>query len=52
MRVVYYFHSDFMPLYLLTLYTKADRSNISKSQKAELAKLTHALVNIWRSQGS
>jgi len=49
-RVIYYFHSDFMPLYLLTLYTKAERSNLSKSDKAELAKLTEILVNNWKAK--
>jgi len=39
-----------MPLYLLTLYTKAERSNLSKSDKAELAKLTEILVNNWKAK--
>ena len=47
-RVIYYYHSDFMPLYLLTLYAKSDRSNLSQVQKKELAKLTEELVGIWR----
>ena len=51
-RVVYYFHSDLMPVYLLTLYTKADRSNLSRSEKAELARLTELLVNIWKAKQS
>ena len=50
-RVIYYYHSDFMPLYLLTLYAKSDRSNLSQEQKKELAKLSEELVGIWRQRG-
>jgi hypothetical protein len=49
-RVVYYFHSAGMPLYLLTLYTKGERSNLSRAQKAELASLTDLLVSLWKDQ--
>ena len=51
-RVIYYFHSDFMPLYLLTLYAKSDQANLSQSDKAELAKLTQVLADIWRAKKS
>lgn len=47
MRVIYYFHSDDMPLYLLTLFAKGDRCNLSKAQRNELAGLTELLVRTW-----
>jgi len=50
-RVIYYFHDDRMPLYLLTLFAKGDRANLSKAERNELAELTGALVNIWKSKG-
>jgi hypothetical protein len=50
-RVIYYFHDDQMPLYLLTLFAKGDRANLSKAERNELAELTGALVNIWKSKG-
>ena len=29
-RVIYYFHSETMPLYLLTMFAKNERANLSK----------------------
>ena len=50
-RVIYYFHDEHMPLYLLTLFAKGDRANLSKAQRNELAGLTGALVSIWKAKG-
>jgi hypothetical protein len=46
-RVIYYVHSDLMPLYLLTLFAKNERANISKAERNELAELVELLVQIW-----
>jgi hypothetical protein len=46
-RVIYYFHSESMPLYLLTLFAKNERANISKAERNELAELVELLVQIW-----
>jgi len=46
-RVIYYVHSEEMPLYLLTLFAKNERANISKAERHELAKLVDLLVQIW-----
>lgn len=46
-RVVYYFHSDDMPLYLLTVFAKNERANLSKSERNELAGLVDLLKQIW-----
>ncbi|WP_250207694.1 hypothetical protein [Curvibacter sp. CHRR-16] len=40
-------HSDLMPLYLLTLFAKNERANISKAERNELAELVELLVQIW-----
>jgi len=45
-RVIYYAHSEEMPLYLLTLFAKNERANISKAQRNELAELVDLLVHI------
>ena len=45
--VIYYFHNESMPLYLLTLFAKNDRSNLSQSQRNELSDLTRILVQEW-----
>ena len=46
-RVIYYVHSDAMPLYLLTMFAKNERANISKAERNELAGLVDVLVQIW-----
>lgn len=46
-RVIYYVHSEFMPLYLLTLFAKSERANISKAQRHELSEVIDLLVQIW-----
>ncbi|WHZ12464.1 MAG: RelE-like translational repressor toxin [Burkholderiaceae bacterium] len=50
-RVIYYFHDEYMPLYLLTLFAKGDRANLSKGERNELAGLTRTLVGIWKAKG-
>lgn len=46
-RVIYYFHSEAMPLYLLTLFAKNERANLSKAERNELAGLVEILVQTW-----
>ena len=47
-RIIYYFHDDAMPLYLLTLFAKGDRANLSKAERNDLADLTALLVKTWK----
>jgi hypothetical protein len=49
-RVIYYFHSEAMPLYLLTLFAKNERSNLSKAERNELAELVGLLVATWQKE--
>jgi hypothetical protein len=42
-RVIYYFHSERMPLYLLTIYGKGEKANISQGEKQALRILAEAL---------
>ena len=46
-RVIYYFHSEDMPLYLLTMFAKNGHANLSKAERNELASLVNVLVRIW-----
>jgi hypothetical protein len=46
-RVIYYFHSQAMPLYLLTMFAKNERANLNKAERNELAGLVDVLVQIW-----
>lgn len=47
-RVIYYFHSEMMPLYLLTVFGKNEKANISAEEKKILAKAVTELVAYWR----
>lgn len=49
-RVIYYFHSDALPLYLLTLFAKNERANLSKAERNELADLVGLLVATWHKE--
>ncbi len=46
-RVIYYFHSDATPLYLLTIFGKNERANLSKTERNALSTLVRQLVQIW-----
>lgn len=43
-RVIYYFHSEAVPLYLLTVFGKHEKANLSKAERNELAKLVQVLA--------
>lgn len=44
-RIIYYYHDPRIPLYLLTVFGKNKKSNITKSERNELAKLVKLLVH-------
>ena len=46
-RIIYYFHSELMPLYLLTFFAKNEQDNLSKAERNDLAKLVDILVEAW-----
>ena len=43
-RVIYYFHSERMPVYLLAIFAKNERSDLSPVERAQLKKLVEVLV--------
>lgn len=49
-RVIYYVYDGSMPLYLLTLFAKGDRANLSKAERNELAALVDLLAKAWKGQ--
>ena len=51
-RIIYYFHDEGMPLYLLTLFAKGDRANLTKGERNELAELVGILIEAWRKKRS
>lgn len=46
-RIIYYVHSEAMPLYLLTVFAKNERANLSKAERNNLADLVELLVDYW-----
>lgn len=51
-RVIYYYHDDNMPLYLLTLFAKGDKVNLTRAERNDLASLVTILVGIWKRRRS
>lgn len=47
-RHLYYYHDELMPLYLLALFSKGDKANLTKAERNELAGLVDILVNLWK----
>ena len=47
-RIIYYYHNEMMPLYLLTLFGKNEKSNLSMGEKQILSKAVKELGNYWR----
>ena len=47
-RVIYYFYDDSMPLYLLAVFGKNEKANLSKEERNLLAKAVKELVVFWR----
>ena len=43
-RVIYYYHNDLVPLFLLSIFAKKEKSNLSKAERNNLAKLVKYLV--------
>ena len=44
-RVIYYFHSERIPLYLLTVFAKNERADLSQAERNNLSELVEILVD-------
>ena len=47
-RVAYFFHNEHMPIYMLAIFAKNEKSDLSASERSALAKLTRSLVQHHR----
>jgi len=45
-RVIYYFHSERMPLYLLTVFSKSERADLTQAERNDLGRLVETLVQM------
>jgi hypothetical protein len=46
-RIVYFTHNPSMPLFLLTVFAKGDKANLSRGECNELARLSALLVKSY-----
>jgi hypothetical protein len=46
-RVIYYFHSERLPLFLLTIFGKSEKIYLSHAERHALAKLVRILVESY-----
>jgi len=46
-RIIYYHYNDTVPLFLLTVFGKGEKVNLTKRERNELAKLTALLVKSY-----
>lgn len=49
-RVIYYYHSETIPLFLLSIFGKNEKANLSKAECNLLSKLTKILAESYRRQ--
>ena len=43
-RVIYYYHNKSIPLFLLTVFGKSEKANLTRAERNELAKFTSILA--------
>ena len=43
-RVIYYFHSEIMPLFLIAFFKKGEKTDLTEKEKQEAKKLVETLV--------
>lgn len=46
-RVIYYFYNETMPLFLLNMFGKSEKANLSKGERNKMAKLASMLVKTY-----
>jgi hypothetical protein len=47
-RIIYYFHSEAFPVFLLTVYAKNQKANLTKAERNKLQALVPLLVKNYR----
>jgi hypothetical protein len=50
-RVIYYFHSERLPVFLLTAYSKNQRANLSRAERNAMKRLVRILVADYPRKG-
>jgi len=47
-RVIYYFYNETIPLFLLTIFGKNEKINLTKAERNELAKSVKELIKSYK----
>ena len=47
-RVIYYFHDENIPLYLLALFAKNEQADLTMTERKLLSRAVKDLVTYWR----
>jgi hypothetical protein len=47
-RVIYYHHNETLPLFLLTVFGKGEKANLTKAESNDLSKITSLMVKNYR----
>ena len=45
--MVYYFRNEQIPVYLLTVFAKGEKDNLTKAERNQLAKVVKAIVEAY-----
>lgn len=43
-RIIYYYYDEWMPLYLLTIFGKGEKADLTKAERNKLSKLANYIV--------
>jgi len=46
-RVIYYYHNESIPLFLLSIFGKGEKANLTKSECNDLAKITSLIIKSY-----
>ncbi|MEG3618175.1 type II toxin-antitoxin system RelE/ParE family toxin [Magnetovibrio sp. PR-2] len=49
-RVVYFFHDNTIPVYLLAVFAKNEKDNLTKAERNALKTATTAIVKAWKTR--
>ena len=49
-RIIYYYHSQNMPIFLFTAYAKNERANLTQAEKKMLKKIIKSIVQIYEGE--
>jgi hypothetical protein len=46
-RVIYFYHNQYIPIFLLTVFAKNEKANLSQGERNELKRLTDILIETY-----